>query len=142
MILGQKYWKKANKIIPGGTMLFSKNPDLFLPKLWPAYFSKAKGCEIWDLEKKKYIDISTMSVGACTLGYANNEIDKEVIKKIKFGNMSSLNNYEEIQLAEKLIEIHSWADMVKFARSGGEANAIAVRIARAATITSASRHSC
>ena len=134
MILGQKYWKKANKIIPGGTMLFSKNPDLFLPKLWPAYFSKAKGCEIWDLEKKKYIDISTMSVGACTLGYANNEIDKEVIKKIKFGNMSSLNNYEEIQLAEKLIEIHSWADMVKFARSGGEANAIAVRIARAATI--------
>ena len=48
--------------------------------------------------------------------------------------MSSLNNYEEIQLAEKLIEIHSWADMVKFARSGGGANAIAVRIARAATI--------
>ena len=48
--------------------------------------------------------------------------------------MSSLNNYEEILLAEKLIEIHSWADMVKFARSGGEANAIAVRIARAATI--------
>ena len=134
MILGQKYWKKANKIIPGGTMLFSKNPDLFLPKLWPAYFSKAKGCEIWDLEKKKYIDISTMSVGACTLGYANTKIDKEVIKKIKFGNMSSLNNYEEILLAEKLIEIHSWADMVKFARSGGEANAIAVRIARAATI--------
>ena len=75
-----------------------------------------------------------MSVGACTLGYANTKIDKEVIKKIKFGNMSSLNNYEEILLAEKLIEIHSWADMVKFARSGGEANAIAVRIARAATI--------
>ena len=134
MILGQKYWKKANKIIPGGTMLFSKNPDLFLPNLWPAYFSKAKGCTIWDLEKKKYIDISTMSVGACTLGYANDDIDKEVIKKIKLGNMSSLNNYEEIQLAEYLIDLHKWADMVRFARSGGEANAIAVRIARAASI--------
>ena len=76
MILGQKYWKKAKKIIPGGTMLFSKNPDLFLPQMWPAYFSKAKGCMIWDLEKKKYIDISTMSVGTFSLGYANDDIDK------------------------------------------------------------------
>ncbi len=51
--LGQKYWIKAQKIIPGGTMLFSKNPDLLLPKKWPAYFSKAKKCNLWDLEKKK-----------------------------------------------------------------------------------------
>ena len=133
MILGQKYWKKAQRLIPGGTMLFSKNPDLFLPGKWPAYFSKAKGCTIWDLENNKYTDISTMSVGACTLGYANSKIDNEVIKKIKMGNMSSLNNSEEILLAEKLIEIHPWAEMVRFARSGGEANAIAIRIARAAT---------
>ena len=133
MILGQKLWYKAKKLIPGGTMLFSKNPDLFLPKKWPAYYYKAKGCMLWDLEKNKYIDISTMSVGACSLGYANSEIDKEVIKKIKLGNMSSLNNSEEILLAEKLISIHPWAEMVRFARSGGEANAIAIRIARAAT---------
>jgi glutamate-1-semialdehyde aminotransferase len=133
MILGQKLWKKAKKLMPGGTMLFSKNPDLFLPKKWPAYYYKAKGCMIWDLEKKKYIDISTMSVGACTLGYANSEIDKEVIKKLKLGNMTSLNNCEEILLAEKLIEMHPWAEMARFARSGGEANAIAIRIARAAT---------
>ena len=133
MILGQKIWRKAKKIIPGGTMLFSKNPDLFLPKKWPAYYYKAKGCMLWDLEKNKYIDISTMSVGACSLGYSNSKIDNEVIKKIKLGNMSSLNNAEEIILAEKLISIHPWAEMVRFARSGGEANAIAIRIARAAT---------
>ena len=47
-------WKKAIKIIEGGTMLYSKNPDRFIPKYWPTYYSKAKGCEIWDLENKKY----------------------------------------------------------------------------------------
>jgi glutamate-1-semialdehyde 2,1-aminomutase len=51
--LGQKIWKRAKNVIPGGTMLFSKNPDLFLPKFWPAYFEKTKGCNIWDLEAKK-----------------------------------------------------------------------------------------
>ena len=132
MILGQKYWKKAQKLIPGGTMLFSKNPDLFLPGKWPAYFSKAKGCTIWDLQNKKYSDL-WMGVGTNALGYANKEIDNEVIKKIRQSNMSSLNNIEEILLAEKLIELHPWSEMVRFARSGGEANAIAIRIARAAS---------
>ena len=50
MITGQKMWKRAKQIIPGGTMLFSKNPDLFLPDRWPAYFNKSKGCKIWDLD--------------------------------------------------------------------------------------------
>ena len=113
-------------------MLFSKNPDLFLPGKWPAYFSKAKGCTIWDLQNKKYSDL-WMGVGTNALGYANKEIDNEVIKKIRQSNMSSLNNIEEILLAEKLIELHPWSEMVRFARSGGEANAIAIRIARAAS---------
>ena len=53
-------------------------------------------------------------------------------KTVDLGNMSTLNCSEEVYLAEKLVELHPWADMVKFARSGGEANAVAVRIARAA----------
>ena len=83
-------------------MLFSKNPDLFLPHKWPAYFSKAKGCTLWDIQNKKYSDL-WMGVGTNTLGYANNEIDNEVIKKIRQSNMSSLNNIEEILLAEKFL---------------------------------------
>ena len=47
--------------------------------------------------------------------------------------MSTLNCPEEVYLAEKLIDMHPWADMARFARSGGEANAIAIRIARAAS---------
>jgi glutamate-1-semialdehyde aminotransferase/spore coat polysaccharide biosynthesis protein SpsF (cytidylyltransferase family) len=131
--VGQKMWKRAKKVIPGGTMLFSKNPDLFLPRFWPAYFEKTKGCNIWDLEGKKYFDLSIMGVGTNILGYSRKEVDEEVRKIIDKGNMSTLNSKEEILLAEKLIEMHPWSRKVRFARTGGEAAAIAVRIARAAT---------
>ena len=131
--VGQKMWKRAKNVIPGGTMLFSKNPDLFLPKFWPAYFEKTKGCNVWDLEGRKYHDFSMMGVGTNILGYSRNEIDDAVRKVIDKGNMSTLNSREEILLAEKLIQMHPWAGKARFARTGGEAAAIAVRIARAAT---------
>ncbi len=130
---GQKLYKKAKKIIPGGTMLLSKRPEMFLPDQWPSYFSKAKGCSVWDLDGKKFIDMSIMGIGTNTLGYGNDEVDEAVFDIIKKGNMSTLNCPEEVYLAERLIEINPWADMVRFARSGGEANSIAIRIARAAS---------
>jgi glutamate-1-semialdehyde aminotransferase/spore coat polysaccharide biosynthesis protein SpsF (cytidylyltransferase family) len=130
---GQKMWKRAKNIIPGGTMLFSKNPDLFLPKFWPAYFEKTKGCNIWDLEGKKFLDLSLMGVGTNILGYSRKEVDDAVRKVIDKGNMSTLNSKEEILLAEKLVQMHPWSGKVRFTRTGGEAAAIAVRIARAAT---------
>ena len=130
---GQKIWKRAKKVIPGGNMLLSKRPDLFLPNLWPTYFKKSKGCQVWDLDKKKYYDTSLMGVGTNILGYSNKEVNQAVKKAITDGISSTLNCYEEVYLAEKLIEINPWAQMVKFARTGGEANAIAIRIARAAS---------
>ena len=130
---GQKMWRKAKKVIPGGTMLFSKNPDLFLPNFWPAYFEKTKGYNVWDLEGRKYFDFSNMGVGTNILGYSRKEVDDAVRKIIDKGNMSTLNSKEEILLAEKLIQMHPWSGKVRFARTGGEAAAIAVRIARAAT---------
>ena len=130
---GQKLWKRAKKLIPGGNMLLSKRAEMFLPNQWPSYFSKSKGCRVWDLDNKKYIDMSVMGIGTNILGYGNKEVDDAVKKTIAQGNMSTLNCPEEVMLAEKLIEINPWSDMVRFARSGGEANAIAIRIARAAT---------
>ena len=129
-------WGLAKKKILGGNSLFSKRPDNFLPKFWPTYYSKAKGCYIWDLKNKKYIDMSLMGVGTNVLGYSNSTIDNKVIKNIKKSNMSTLNCPEEVYLAKKLIDIHPWASRAKFARSGGEANAIAIRIARAFSKTS------
>ena len=130
---GQKLWKRAKKIIPGGNMLLSKRPEMFLPNQWPTYYSKAKGCKVWDLDGNEYIDMSYMGIGTNILGYGNPEVDKAVSETIISGNMSTLNCPEEVHLAEKLLDLHKWSDMVRFARSGGEANAIAVRIARAAS---------
>lgn len=130
---GQKLWKRAKRIMPGGSMLLSKRAEMFLPEQWPAYFSRAKGCNVWDLDGKQYIDMSIMGIGTNTLGYGHPEVDDAVRRVIDAGNMSTLNCPEEVYLAEKLVELHPWADMVRFARSGGEANAVAIRIARAAT---------
>ena len=133
MSSGQKLWRRAKKIIPGGNMLLSKRPELYLPGKWPTYFSKASGCEIWDLDGNHFFDISNMGVGTNILGYSNQEVNEAVANAINLGTMSSLNCPEEVYLAEKLVEMHNWANMVRFARSGGEANSIAIRIARAST---------
>ncbi|WP_151448102.1 aminotransferase class III-fold pyridoxal phosphate-dependent enzyme [Lacisediminimonas profundi] len=130
---GQKLWKHAKQIIPGGNMLLSKRAEMFLPEQWPAYFSKAKGCKVWDMDGNEFIDMCIMGIGTNTLGYGHPEVDDAVRRTIDAGNMSTFNCPEEVYLAEKLIELHPWADMARFARSGGEANAIAIRIARAAT---------
>ena len=130
---GQKLWKRAKQIIPGGNMLLSKRAEMFLPDQWPAYFSKAKGCKVWDMDGKEYIDMSIMGIGTNILGYGHPEVDDAVRATIDAGNMSTFNCPEEVYLAEKLIELHPWADMARLARSGGEANAIAIRIARAAS---------
>ena len=130
---GQKLWNSAKKIIPGGNMLISKNPDRFLPDYWPTYFKSAKGCKIKDLDGNQFIDFSLMGIGTNVLGYGNSKVDNAVKKTINNGNMSTLNCPEEVALAEKLIEIHPTFGMVKFARTGGEANSVAIRIARAAS---------
>lgn len=131
--IGQLLYKKAKKMIPGGTQLLSKRPEMFAPEIWPAYYKKAKGCRVWDLDDNEYIDMSIMGIGANILGYADDDVDNAVINAIKCGSSSSLNCPEEVELAELLIKIHPWAQMVRYTRSGGEAMALAVRIARAAT---------
>ena len=128
---GQELYKHAKTIIPGGTQLLSKRPEMFLPDLWPAYYSRAKGCEIWDLDGEKYIDASYMGIGACVLGYADDDVNSAVKDAIDNGSMATLNAPEEVELAEKMFELHPWAQMARYTRSGGEAMTVAVRIARA-----------
>jgi len=130
---GQKLYEKAKKLIPGGSQLLSKRPEMFLPDQWPAYYSKAKGVHVWDLDGKKYLDMSIMGIGNCLLGYSDTTVDTAVKKAIDKGVMATLNAPEEVELAELLLKLHPWAHMVRYARAGGEAMSIAVRIARAAT---------
>jgi len=130
---GAALWERAKKIIPGGTQLLSKRSELFLPDQWPSYYTKAKGVEIWDLDGNKFTDMSIMGVGACILGYADNEVNTAVHKAVDQGSISTLNCPEEVDLAELLLKLHPWADMVRYTKTGGEAMAVAVRIGRAHT---------
>ena len=129
---GVELYSYAKKIIPGGTTLFSKRSELYLPNKWPAYYSKSKKTFLWDLKGKKYLDMFC-AVGTSILGYANNKINYDIQKVLKKGNMTTLNCPEEVLLAEKILKHHTWASMVKFTRGGGEANAVAIRIARSNT---------
>jgi glutamate-1-semialdehyde 2,1-aminomutase len=130
---GQALYQKARKIIPGGTQLLSKRPEMFLPDEWPSYYAKAQGVEVWDLDGKKYVDMSFMGIGACILGYADPDVNRAVHAAVDSGSMTTLNCPEEVELAELLCALHPWASMVRYARGGGEAMAVAVRVARAAT---------
>ncbi len=122
----------AKTIIPGGTTLFSKRSELHLPDKWPAYFSKAKKINVWDLRGHKYLDMFC-AVGTSVLGYSNDKVNQSVLKNINKGNMTTLNCPEEVHLSNQIIKHHPWASMVKFTRGGGEANAVAIRIARSCT---------
>ncbi len=130
---GQDLYKKAKTMIPGGTQLLSKRPEMFLPDQWPSYYEKAEGCEVTDLDGKRYIDASFMGIGSCVLGYADRDVNAAVKNAIDKGSMNTLNAPEEVELAELLIKTHPWAEMARYTRSGGEAMSVAVRIARAKT---------
>jgi len=125
--------EQAKKIIPGMTHLLSKRPDMFSAGVWPGYYSKAKGVEVWDLDGNRYIDMSISGIGANVLGYADPDVDGAVKTAIANGTSCSLNCPEEVELAELLCELHPWAEMVRYTRSGGESMAVAIRIARAYT---------
>ncbi len=130
---GQELYKKAKTMIPGGTSLLSKRPEQLLPENWPSYYSKSKGCEVWDLDGNHYYDCSMMGIGTNTLGYANDAVDSAVMEVVTAGNMTTLNCPEEVYLAEKLLQMEPWAGGVRYTRGGGEANSMCVRIARAYT---------
>lgn len=107
---GAKLYNKGKKLILGGNMLFSKNPDQILPNQWPSYYSKCKGTFVWDINNKKYLDMMCY-VGQSTLGYCDPDVDRKIIETIKGGNICTLNSPEEIKLSIKLNEIHKWSDL-------------------------------
>lgn len=130
---GQDLYLRAKRRIPGGTQLLSKRPELFLPDQWPAYYRQAKGCTVWDLDGRAYTDFTSCGIGCCLLGYADETVNAAVIERVTQGSMCTLNTPDEVYLADLLCEIHPWAEKVRYARGGGEAMAIAIRLARAAT---------
>lgn len=130
---GQQLYRRARGRIPGGTQLLGKRPEQYLPGGWPAYYSRAQGCTVWDLDERPYADFTSNGIGTCLLGYADPVVNAAVTDCISKGSMCTLNSPAEVELADRLCTIHPWAEKVRYARTGGEAMAIAVRVARAHT---------
>jgi glutamate-1-semialdehyde 2,1-aminomutase len=130
---GQALYAAAKTLIPGGTQLLSKRPEMFAPGRWPPYYRTASGCEVVDVDGRRFVDMSMMGIGACLLGYNDPDVTARVLERVRDGSACTLNNPEEVELARLLVELHPWAGGVRYARTGGEAMAVAVRIARAYT---------
>ena len=130
---GYRLYERARHLMPGGTQLLSKRPEMFLPEQWPCYYSRAEGPWVWDLDGRQYLDMSINGVGCCPLGYADPDVNSAVIEAVRAGSMTTLNCPEEVELADLLCQLHPWAQQVRLARCGGETMALAVRIARAQT---------
>lgn len=130
---GQALYREAKALIPGGTQLLSKRPEMFAPGQWPAYYDQAIGCEVIDTDGRRFIDMSHCGILSCILGFADPDVNAAVIRRVHLGAMATQQTADEVELARLLIEIHPWAQQARFTRSGGEAMAVAVRIARAAT---------
>jgi len=130
MSIDQKTWQRANNVIPGGNQFFSKRPRQSENPVCPIYYDSAKKIDITTLEGKVFSDYYLMGVGTNSLGYSDSDVNARVMYAIKKSTTSSLNSILEIELAERLIEISPGMEMVKFAKTGAEANSIAIRIAR------------
>ncbi|WP_414660622.1 aminotransferase class III-fold pyridoxal phosphate-dependent enzyme [Horticoccus sp. 23ND18S-11] len=129
---GPALWQRARTVISGGTGLLSKRAEMFDAKTWPSYFSRCAGSEVWDLNDRRYVDFAG-GVGAILLGYADPDVTAAVRRRLSLGTYCSLVNPQEVELAEQLLALHPWAGKVRYARGGGDAMAMSVRIARAAT---------
>ena len=131
--LTAELYRRAKELIPGGTQLLSKRPEMFAPGQWPAYFAEARGCEVWDLDGRRYLDLSVHGIGAALLGFRDPDVTRAVKRRLNLGSFSTLNPPDEVELAQLLCQLHPWAENVRFARTGGEAMSVAARIARATT---------
>ena len=125
-------YRRALELIPGGTQLVSRRPQRYANGVSPIYATRAKGARFWDVDGHEYIDWAS-GIGAIILGYCDEVVDEAVRQQISRGTTYSINHELEIELAEELCRTIPCAEMVRYAKCGGEACAIAVRIARGAT---------
>jgi len=126
------YYGEAVELFPYGTQLFSRRPELGPLGQAPIYFEQAKHGHFWDVDGNEFID-TAMAIGPITLGYCYEPVDNAVKTQINKGILGSINNTLEIDMAKMIVEMVPCADMVKFCKSGGGADAIAIRIARGYT---------
>ena len=125
-------YERAVELIPGATQLISRRPNRVAYGVSPVYAERASGARFWDVDGFEYIDWIS-GIAAILLGYADPVVDDAVREQIATGTIYSVNHELEVELAEELCRSIDCAEMVRYAKCGGEACAVAVRIARGTT---------
>jgi len=126
------HFREALKLIPWGTQTNAKRPYADFDETMPKFIVRGKGCRIWDMEGKEYIDFR-LALGPITLGYCYDEVDRAVKAQMEKGVLFSMASPLELELAQILHEVVPNAEMVRFMKTGEDANLSNVRIARAHT---------
>lgn len=127
-----KHFEEALKLIPWGTQTNAKRPFPQFDETMPKFVQRGKGCRIWDMEGKEYIDFR-LALGPVTLGYCYDEVDDAVRAQMQKGVLFSMASPMELDLAQLVHEVVPNAEMVRFMKTGEDANLCNVRIARAYT---------
>jgi glutamate-1-semialdehyde 2,1-aminomutase len=128
---------RAAEAIPGGSSTGSKRPDALYgtrasDAAMPSHYERAEGCRLWTPDGRSFVDCG-MALGAVGIGYADPAITRAVQDAAAQGTVTSLPHRLEVEVAERLIDVIPCADQVRFLRTGAEATAAAVRVARTLT---------
>ncbi|MFA6316415.1 MAG: aminotransferase class III-fold pyridoxal phosphate-dependent enzyme [Elusimicrobiota bacterium] len=125
-------WKEAVRLIPSASQTFSKSPNQFVRGVCPLFLERGKGCRVWDVDGNELLD-TTMALGPIILGYGDPDVEKAAISQLKKGTVFSQPHPLEVETARLLTKIVPCAEMVRFAKTGSDATAASVRLARYAT---------
>lgn len=121
----RRLWQQALRLIPGGSQA-TRRPEC---ADWPAYFTRAHGCRMWDVDGNEYIDY-LCSIGPIILGYAYPRVEAAVRAMMRSAYQSSMNHPVQLELARLLTAMIPCAEQVRFMKSGTDATVSAARLAR------------
>ena len=123
---------RARRVVPGTSQTLSKGPAMFVEGAYPVFLERGRGCRVWDVDGNEYVDY-ILGLASITLGYAHPAVTEAVARRLERGSIFSLPHPLEVEVSERLAEVIPCAEMVRFVKTGSEADAAAVRVARAAT---------
>jgi glutamate-1-semialdehyde aminotransferase len=123
---------RARQVVPGASQTLSKGPGMFVEGAYPVFLERGQGCRVWDVDGNEYVDY-ILGLASITLGYAYPAVTEAVARQLERGSIFSLPHPLEVEVAERLTQVIPCAEMARFVKTGSEADAAAVRVARAAT---------